>query len=232
MLLIVARELASHLRLKQRAMTAITTFLQSGEGTGFSSEIETLIWWVGSVVCAPVARELASHLRLKLPRCSASTTSAGSGEGTGFSSEIETPIEVAAMLVDIQVARELASHLRLKQRHVQRHSKRDHCGEGTGFSSEIETICASAQPLTSPRGEGTGFSSEIETRQSYSSLPSCLRVARELASHLRLKPGTTCILAQIALGGEGTGFSSEIETTIIPSCNALGIRWRGNWLLI
>jgi len=61
----VARELASHLRLKRRIPYRGAINKDRGEGTGFSSEIETS-------TCHP--------LRVQ----------PGRGEGTGFSSEIET----------------------------------------------------------------------------------------------------------------------------------------------
>src|SRR2546425_434014 len=61
-------------------------------------------------------------------------------------------------------------------------------------------------------GEGIGFSSEIETL-SRAPLPQhpC-QVARELASHLRLKQKPTAFSKVYINRGEGTGFSSEIET--------------------
>ncbi len=61
----VARELASHLRLKQERIFDAISYFPGGEGTGFSSEIET------THICTPCAFSM-------------------SGEGTGFSSEIET----------------------------------------------------------------------------------------------------------------------------------------------
>src|SRR5712692_2596498 len=93
------------------------------------------------------------------------------------------------------------------------------------------------------RGEGTGFSSEIETCKPLYAHPGRELVARELASHLRLKPGTRTSLLRHGLVarelashlrlkprkyicsnhtrscGEGTGFSSEIETSLIAHRN-------------
>jgi len=57
-------------------------------------------------------------------------------------------------------------------------------------------------------------------------------VARELASHLRLKPEDDLRRIETQHGGEGTGFSSEIETGM-PELEAAATKaWRGNWLLI
>jgi len=64
--LVVARELASHLRLKHEHRVSDCYFEASGEGTGFSSEIETETNAANSIQAHQVARELASHLRLKL----------------------------------------------------------------------------------------------------------------------------------------------------------------------
>ncbi len=64
----VARELASHLRLKHPHQPILLCQSFSGEGTGFSSEIETQIMQHGMDIRLNVARELASHLRLKLHR--------------------------------------------------------------------------------------------------------------------------------------------------------------------
>ncbi len=62
---VVARELASHLRLKQARDFTQRGKEKRGEGTGFSSEIET---------------DMIGRNVILLRR----------GEGTGFSSEIET----------------------------------------------------------------------------------------------------------------------------------------------
>jgi len=86
----VARELASHLRLKLAVRCCAEACLIGGEGTGFSSEIETQCLMQQYARFWAVARELASHLRLKL----------GIPKGEG-------PLQS-------EVARELASHLRLK----------------------------------------------------------------------------------------------------------------------
>ena len=109
----MARELASHLRLK--LCQRITRLHITG-----------------------VARELASHLRLKLISGSQAYLSIVRGEGTGFSSEIETFSGRGRGRGIEQVARELASHLRLKLQDVARHEVAAIRGEGTGFSSEIE----------------------------------------------------------------------------------------------
>src|SRR5260370_28470193 len=85
-----------------------------GEGTGFSSEIETARILASGVAQLRVARELASHLRLK-------------------------PENPPPTFAEFDVARELASHLRLKQRSRGWGILRHYRGEGTGFSSEIET---------------------------------------------------------------------------------------------
>src|SRR6266404_6178840 len=86
----VARELASHLRLKR-----LDKLLPRKDDGG-------------------VARELASHLRLKLPIYGSTLSASLSGEGTGFSSEIETEGKINVWYDPTVVARELASHLRLK----------------------------------------------------------------------------------------------------------------------
>ena len=52
-------------------------------------------------------------------------------------------------------------------------------------------------------------------------------VARELASHLRLKLSPNVIEAELLLGGEGTGFSSEIETPMAGEVGVRGDQWRG-----
>jgi len=57
-------------------------------------------------------------------------------------------------------------------------------------------------------------------------------VARELASHLRLKLVDLDSPDRPANGGEGTGFSSEIETIRFIFAEPVLILWRGNWLLI
>ncbi len=82
------------------------------------------------------------------------------------------------------------------------------------------------------RGEGTGFSSEIETScwNTFTCKDPC--VARELASHLRLKPRVTAWCAAPLERGEGTGFSSEIETQTLTRHFPKFLKWRGNWLLI
>ncbi len=61
-------------------------------------------------------------------------------------------------------------------------------------------------------GEGTGFSSEIETDKAGACRQIDGRVARELASHLRLKRIVVRSPPNLHSRGEGTGFSSEIET--------------------
>jgi hypothetical protein len=61
----VARELASHLRLKPTRPEYVSAWYYSGEGTGFSSEIETSWLLYPGESVHKVARELASHLRLK-----------------------------------------------------------------------------------------------------------------------------------------------------------------------
>ncbi len=66
----VARELASHLRLKLKLSVMLALQRMSGEGTGFSSEIET-------------------------QESSDSASNVLRGEGTGFSSEIETHADCA-----------------------------------------------------------------------------------------------------------------------------------------
>src|SRR6266851_1353441 len=63
--LIVARELASHLRLKLPCRLFVSCHPCRGEGTGFSSEIETAAKSAAGTLADRVARELASHLRLK-----------------------------------------------------------------------------------------------------------------------------------------------------------------------
>jgi len=92
----VARELASHLRLKRDLSVACKEWCSSGEGTGFSSEIETPTIVAVHSVHDGVARELASHLRLKLSVPTWYTSIIFRGEGTGFSSEIETKLWYAA----------------------------------------------------------------------------------------------------------------------------------------
>ncbi len=58
-------------------------------------------------------------------------------------------------------------------------------------------------------------------------------MARELASHLRLKRGGGEGAGPERGRGEGTGFSSEIETLIrVAPTNTRPAWWRGNWLLI
>ena len=86
----VARELASHLRLKPCVRFIVNSFLHRGAGTGFSSEIETAKIRDKPGPQGTVARELASHLRLKLARRARIPPRAPCGAGTGFSSEIET----------------------------------------------------------------------------------------------------------------------------------------------
>ena len=162
---LVARELASHLRLKLISCLAMKSCTARGEGTGFSSEIETCHNYTSRATPYTVARELASHLRLKLclfnPSNSGKThvarelashlrlkhhvsarpeTPCRSGEGTGFSSEIETVTALGVRSKFATVARELASHLRLKLLSGSRAAHRHTSGEGTGFSSEIETL--------------------------------------------------------------------------------------------
>jgi len=111
--------------------------------------------------------------------------------------------------VRFAVARELASHLRLKLRYSSMIGKIWASGEGTGFSSEIETLSTRLALLRLSRcGEGTGFSSEIETFNHGLGTTPDIVVARELASHLRLKP---------------------IWVTSWPFAEYV---WRGNWLLI
>jgi len=110
----VARELASHLRLKQLIRLDDKRANGRGEETGFSSEIETAQKEGTAFISGNVARELASHLRLKQ-------------HSRSLNGEI------------IQVARELASHLRLKRDKWDEEDDDNPCGEGTGFSSEIET---------------------------------------------------------------------------------------------
>ncbi len=61
----MARELASHLRLKLLKSQRAPDDIERGEGTGFSSEIETVDEQSVFLCHHPVARELASHLRLK-----------------------------------------------------------------------------------------------------------------------------------------------------------------------
>ncbi len=61
----MARELASHLRLKRVVPGPPPVGVGCGEGTGFSSEIETQIFALDVAAIYEVARELASHLRLK-----------------------------------------------------------------------------------------------------------------------------------------------------------------------
>src|SRR5216684_1149174 len=91
----VARELASHLRLKLKSPCGIRTPVAGGEGTGFSSEIETAQHTRRALALSQVARELASHLRLKPRHCQGIGILGGRGEGTGFSSEIETVLASA-----------------------------------------------------------------------------------------------------------------------------------------
>ncbi len=86
----VAREPASHLRLKLPIGRHCICRHHSGAGTGFSSEIETVVFRDCAFYGAEVAREPASHLRLKPEK-------------------IEKPY-----LSLLAVAREPASHLRLK----------------------------------------------------------------------------------------------------------------------
>ncbi len=85
------------------------------------------------------------------------------------------------------MARELASHLRLKPIPALSLNVTTQRGEGTGFSSEIETAKIVQGLIFGLSGEGTGFSSEIETTMSRSMRRHLKNVARELASHLRLK---------------------------------------------
>jgi len=85
-------------------------------------------------------------------------------------------------------------------------------GEGTGFSSEIETQHRRSTVGYRTSGEGTGFSSEIETVSIPTTPLQQQVVARELASHLRLKRAVSLRRFTWMHRGEGTGFSSEIET--------------------
>jgi len=62
--------------------------------------------------------------------------------------------------------------------------------------------------------------------------PFITTVARELASHLRLKLTIIVHAIEQMIGGEGTGFSSEIETPTLPLRTHWLFQWRGNWLLI
>jgi len=57
-------------------------------------------------------------------------------------------------------------------------------------------------------------------------------VARELASHLRLKLLERGRSMKNFKRGEGTGFSSEIETRATDGIDEVMAGWRGNWLLI
>src|SRR5216683_1315710 len=82
------------------------------------------------------------------------------------------------------------------------------------------------------RGEGTGFSSEIETCRNHLHVTLASDVARELASHLRLKQARRSIRRLRGHRGEGTGFSSEIETVLASAVPVWKKEWRGNWLLI
>ena len=70
------------------------------------------------------------------------------------------------------------------------------------------------EPQVAGRGAGTGFSSEIETNALPAGKDFATGVARELASHLRLKRAHAPGRSRAQRGGAGTGFSSEIETLL------------------
>ncbi len=167
----MAREPASHLRLKQHELYRDRRCWRCGAGTGFSSEIET-----------PMIFHCPGQGRSR-------------GAGTGFSSEIETCLFCNNSWASSMVAREPASHLRLKLFIHRLALNNSRCGAGTGFSSEIET-----QSFSLAHRQGT-------------------LVAREPASHLRLKRYVSSGTRVSPACGAGTGFSSEIETKGRPcSC--------------
>ena len=58
------------------------------------------------------------------------------------------------------------------------------------------------------------------------------KVARELASHLRLKQRHDARTGHQRNRGEGTGFASAIETTAYNGAITMQEAWRGNWLRI
>ena len=62
------------------------------------------------------------------------------------------------------------------------------------------------------RRKGAGFSSEIETFQDFRVGIIYMKVARGLASRLRLKPIREPRSQKSTPGRKGAGFSSEIET--------------------
>ena len=77
------------------------------------------------------------------------------------------------------------------------------------------------------------LASHLRLKQNPRELQHLLRhVARELASHLRLKQDVEWFITRDTPGGAGTGFSSEIETRRARAHEELDMRWRGNWLLI
>ncbi len=85
--------------------------------------------------------------------------------------------------------------------------------QGIGFASAIETWETCARHVRGIRGrQGIGFASAIETFNAPICPPPARRVARGLASRLRLKPIIEYTNVLLCLRRQGIGFASAIET--------------------
>jgi len=135
---LVARGLASHLRLKLPTLATPSHAKTCRQGPGISSEIETATAVDARQKHHSVARGLASHLRLKYNHMQVNRKDKARRQGPGISSEIEILLSMSLALLqsgrqgpgissEIEifkldfcsrlqspVARGLASHLRLK----------------------------------------------------------------------------------------------------------------------
>ncbi len=137
--------------------------------------------------CGGVARGLASRLRLK-------------------------PSDFAQAQVPDWVARGLASRLRLKRPEQVAGYEAGLRRQGIGFSPEIETAKGGTIRPPFCGRQGIGFSPEIETNMQAGENRPDYRVARGLASRLRLKQFLV-MWANRNQSRQGIGFSPEIETS-------------------
>ncbi len=103
--------------------------------------------------------------------------------------------------------------------------------QGIGFSPEIETDMLYRNRQTVDGRQGIGFSPEIETLIICSIPIAWRRVARGLASRLRLKQTCQgCVHLRYA-GRQGIGFSPEIETSMACHARVGNSASPGDWLL-